>query len=279
MGLSEKIQGEQRLEKLTDAVLGFLAEYLEAQTGAVFLAEPDGRFRRRAGYAVADGSEQPLLRPGDGLVGQAAKENRALHIQEVPEGYLPVRSSLGRGTPIELLVAPASVDGVVQGVIELGFFRHLEAADHELMTRVSEALGVAVRSSRDRTRLEELLEQTQRQGEELQTQQEELRVSNEELEVQAQLPASESQQQLQNQQAELEQTNSQLEEQPQILEQQKDELRACPEHPGRKGHRAGADQPVQERISGQHEPRAAHTAEFRADTGEDPVRQQGRQSL
>ncbi len=52
-----------------------------------------------------------------------------------------------------------------------------------LLERVSEALGVAVRASRDRTRLEDLLAETQRQAEELQTQQEELRVSNEELEV------------------------------------------------------------------------------------------------
>jgi CheY-like chemotaxis protein len=88
---------------------------------------------------------------------------------------------------------------------------------------VSETLGVAIRASKDRTRLEELLEETQRQGEELQTQQEELRVSNEELEVQAR-SLKESQAQLESQQAELEQTNSQLEEQAQLLEHQKDDL-------------------------------------------------------
>ena len=50
---------------------------------------------------------------------------------------------------------------------------------------MSESIGIAVRGSKDRTRLEELLEETQRQAEELQTQQEELRVSNEELEEQS----------------------------------------------------------------------------------------------
>ena len=108
-------------------------------------------------------------------------------------------------------------------MVELGFFRTLQAEDLELMSRLSESLGVAIRSSRDRTRLEELLEETQRQGEELQTQQEELRVSNEELEVQAR-SLKESQAQLESQQAELEQTNSQLEEQTQLLEHQRDEL-------------------------------------------------------
>jgi signal transduction histidine kinase/DNA-binding response OmpR family regulator/CHASE3 domain sensor protein len=223
MGLSERIQGEQRLEKLSDNVLEFLAGYLQAQTGAIYLATPEGAFRRFAGYAAAGGPQLELVRPGDGLIGQAAKENRTLHVTEVPEGYLSIGSSLGRSKPTELLVAPASVDGVVYAVFELGFFRRLAAADHELLERVSESLGVAVRSSKDRTRLEELLEETQRQGEALRTQQEELRVSNEELEVQAQ-SLRESQLHMQNQQVELEQTNSQLEEQAQILEQQRDEL-------------------------------------------------------
>jgi CheY-like chemotaxis protein/signal transduction histidine kinase/CHASE3 domain sensor protein len=219
----EKIQGEQRLEHLGEGVLAFLARWLNASVGAVYIGEPDGRFRRVAGYAIPPGSGDEVLRPGDGLLGQAAKENRVLHVTPVPEGYLPVGSSLGRGTPRELLVAPASADGVVQAVVELGFLRAVNATDRELLTRISESLGMAVRSSKDRSRLEELLEETQRQAEELQTQQEELRVSNEELEEQA-TALKDSQGRLEIQQAELEQTNSHLEEQTQLLELQKDEL-------------------------------------------------------
>ncbi len=132
-------------------------------------------------------------------------------------------SQLGRATPTEILIAPATVDRVVYGVLELGFFRRLSAADLELLERASESLGVAVRSSRDRTRLEELLGETQRQAEELQTQQEELRVNNEELEEQGRV-LRESQVRLETQQAELEQINSHLEEQTQRLEDQKSDL-------------------------------------------------------
>jgi signal transduction histidine kinase/CheY-like chemotaxis protein/CHASE3 domain sensor protein len=221
IGLTERIQGDQRLETLGTQVLEYLAGYMDAQAGALYLAL-DGYFRRCASYALANGDDMEIVRPGNGLLGQAAKENRPLHVKNVPDGYL-VASSLGSGKPVELLVAPAGIDGVVYAVIELGFFRHLEDADRELLRRVSESLGIAIRSSKDRTRLEELLEETQRQGEELQTQQEELRVGNEELEVQAN-SLKESQTQLQNQQAELEQTNSQLEDQAQLLGQQKDEL-------------------------------------------------------
>ena len=164
-----------------------------------------------------------MVRPGDGLLGQAAKDNRPLRVRDVPDGYLGVASSLGHGKPLEIIIAPASVDGAVHAVLELGFFHRVLPADLELLERISESLGIAIRSSKDRTRLEELLEETQRQAEELQTQQEELRVSNEELEEQTNV-LKQSQARLENQQAELEQTNSQLEEQSQLLEAQKDEL-------------------------------------------------------
>ncbi len=220
-GLSLKVQGEQRLDALGDNMLTFLTDYLGAQVGALYLAQDDGAFRRVASFATP--SDLPPVRPGEGLLGQAAKQNRPMYVSDVPDGYLPVSSVLGSMRPSALLIAPASVDGRVQAVLELGFFRKLSEVDGELMARVSELLGVAVRSARDRTRLEELLEETQRQAEELQAQQEELRVSNEELEEQGRA-LKESQAQLEVQQAELEQSNSQLEEQTQLLETQKDEL-------------------------------------------------------
>src|ERR1700722_10124017 len=224
-GLSERMQGEQRLETLGDNVLGFLARYLAAQVGAMYIGEPGGQFRRFAGYALPPeyGARADALRPGGGLAGQALKENRVLQVHDVPANYLSVASSLGRADPTQLLIAPATDSATVHAVIELGFFRTLQASDLELLRRARESIGIAVRSSKDRTRLEELLEETQRQSEELQTQQEELRVANEELTEQGQV-LKESQVRLESQQAELEQTNSQLEEQASILENQRDEL-------------------------------------------------------
>jgi CheY-like chemotaxis protein/signal transduction histidine kinase/CHASE3 domain sensor protein len=223
-GLSERMQGEQRLDVLGDNVLSFLARYLDAQVGAIYIAEPGGWLRRFAGYALPAGTvETAVLRPGDGLAGQAVKEQRILAVDDVPTGYIPIASTLGQGKPTRLLIAPASANRGVQAVIELGFFRALLPSDRELLRRSCESIGVAVRSAKDRTRLEELLEETQRQSEELQTQQEELRVANEELAEQGQA-LKESQARLEANQAELEQTNSQLEEQASILQSQRDEL-------------------------------------------------------
>jgi CheY-like chemotaxis protein/CHASE3 domain sensor protein len=224
-GLSERMQGEQALETLGENVLNFLARYLDAQVGAIYIYELGGQLRRFGGFALppGKGAGVEVLRPGDGLAGQAVKENRVVTVDDVPGDYLPVVSAVGQAKPGRLLIAPASDSGVVQAVIELGFFRALAPSDLELLRRTRESIGIAVRSSKDRTRLMELLEETQRQSEELQTQQEELRVANEELSEQGHV-LKESQARLEAQQAELEQTNSQLEEQASILESQRDEL-------------------------------------------------------
>ncbi|MDB5804109.1 MAG: histidine kinase, partial [Betaproteobacteria bacterium] len=223
MGIAQAVQGEQKIEALADKILSFLVHFLGAQTGALYVDDGGGRMRRYAGYALPPEARDAHLHAGDGLLGQVARERRALHVTQVPSDYLPVSSATGRALPVELLVAPAVANGVVYGAVELGFFRKLDATDRELLDRVSEVAAIAIRTQKDRQRLQELLEETQRQSEELQAQQEELRVSNEELEEQGRALKT-SQVQLESQQAELEQTNSQLEEQAQLLEHQRDDL-------------------------------------------------------
>jgi len=218
--LSKTMVGEQRMEALADNVLRGLAEYVGAQAGAMYVN--DGRYRRVATYGVpADGAPE-ALEPGDGLLWQAVKDKRTFLVGNVPDDYLEMGSALGRSKPRHLLIAPFTEDGEANAVVELGFLEPIDPASTELLERVSESVGVAIRSVKYRAHLQNLLEETQRQSEELQAQSEELRVSNEELEEQGRA-LRESQTRLENQQAELEQTNAQLEEQTQLLEVQRDE--------------------------------------------------------
>lgn len=223
-GLSERMGGDHPLPELGDAILRFLAEYLNANAGAIYAA--DGTvFRRMGQYALASGSGglAETFAFGEGLLGQAAKDRRTLVLNEVPEDYFTICSGLGARKPRHLLVTPLAVDNEVVGVIELGFFHALSPELFQLLDRVSDSIAVALRSAKYRGRLQQLLQETQRQAEELQAQSEELRVSNEELEEQSRA-LKESQSRLEAQQAELEQTNTQLEEQATMLEAQKHDL-------------------------------------------------------
>jgi CheY-like chemotaxis protein/CHASE3 domain sensor protein len=221
IGLSEAMIGDLPLERLGENVLRFLTQFLDAQVGAVFVAEGTG-FKRVAGHGLP-AEAVAVVRPGDGLVGQAAKDNAPIRVRDVPAGYLPVASSTGRSDARQLLIAPLAIERHVYAVLELGFFGQAGAGPEELLRRVSEPIAAAIRASIDRQRLEELLQETQQQTEELQTREEELRVNNEELEEQGRT-LRESRARLESQQTELEQINAQLEEQAQTLEHQRDSI-------------------------------------------------------
>jgi len=221
--LATQLQGDLRIESLGDKVLAVVAQQLDAQVGAIYAVEPGEQLRLVAGYALDASARGAVVKFGEGLAGEAARRGRFVHLRKLPADHLQIRSALGRSRPRELAILPATVDGVVEAVIELGFLHAVDAHELEALRRVGEAVAIAIRTARDRSKLEELLEETQIQSAELQTQQEELRISNEELEQQRKALQA-SQAQLENQQAELEQINTQLESQTQSLEAQRDEL-------------------------------------------------------
>jgi CheY-like chemotaxis protein/signal transduction histidine kinase/CHASE3 domain sensor protein len=223
IALGSAILGDQHVEQLGNNILEFLAGYLDAVAGAVFVGGSDA-FKRVSTYGVPKNAPVPIeFTSGEGLLGQAAAEKRPKLIGEVPDGYLTFGSSFGQDKPKHLVILPGSVDGSVNSVIELGFLRPVDETAMSLLTQASASLAIAVRSAAYRSELQNLLEETQRKSEELQTQSEELRVSNEELEEQGRA-LNESQVRLEQQQIELEQTNSQLEEQSLQLEKQRDDL-------------------------------------------------------
>jgi CheY-like chemotaxis protein/signal transduction histidine kinase/CHASE3 domain sensor protein len=223
VGLSAAMLGDQRTEELGDSMLEFLAKYLDAHAGALFVADGD-YYRRVATYGVPAGATvTERFAPKEGLLGQAAVSGRPVLIGDVPDGYLVYGSALGSDKPKHLIISPASADGAVNTVVELGFIRPVDDTVLTFLEQASESIAIGVRSAKYRAELQDLLEETQRQSEELQVQGEELRVSNEELEEQGRA-LKESQARLEQQQVELEQTNSQLEEQAQQLELQRDDL-------------------------------------------------------
>jgi len=223
VGLGSAMLGDQNTGQLGESILAFLARYLDAHAGAVFVRDADA-YRRIATYGVPANAkliERFTLK--EGLLGQAAAERRPFFIRDVPDGYLTVGSALGQAKPKHLVISPATADGSVNTVLELGFIHPVSERIVTLLEQVSEPVGIAIRSADYRAELQKLLEETQRQSEELQAQGEELRVSNEGLEEQSRV-LKESQGRLEQQQIALEQTNAQLEEQAQQLEAQRDDL-------------------------------------------------------
>jgi CheY-like chemotaxis protein/CHASE3 domain sensor protein len=225
-GLSERIVGQQALAPLARGVLDYLGEHLGVAVAALYVREPVNLLRRVATYGFSKESErsEALIGAGEGLVGQALMSRRVIRLDSLPDHYLKVSSGLGSGVPVTVLLSPIEEGGVVNGVLELGFTRPVEARELEFLELVSSGIGAAIEAAQYRQRLQAALADTQQLNEELQVQQEELRTANEGLEEQARL-LRESRASLENQQAELEQTNLRLGEQADTLDQKNAALR------------------------------------------------------
>ena len=208
-----------------DGILRSLVPYVGAKVAVLYSREGDVLERIAAWALPAENTVPQRIARGQGLLGQVLDEKRAIEVKGAGPDFLTVGSALASAPASHCVIAPMMADGKVTGVLEVGFIGDDNAfADtRELLENAAEAMGMALRSAQYRSRMVELLEETQRQSEELQVQQEELRVSNEELEERGRV-LMETQARLETQQAELEQTNGHLEEYTQHLERQKVEL-------------------------------------------------------
>ena len=211
--LAEHTIGQQAVESLGRSVLEFVARYLDVAVAALYVREDNGSLRRVAAYGFSKDSEKTgqSFYSAEGLVGQAALENRVLQLDQLPDNYLKVTSGLGQGSPSHVLVVPVHNDGKVNGVVELGFLRTLGPRDLEFVNMIANNIGNSIHAALYRRRLQDVLAESQQLNEDLQSQQEELRTANEELQEKSRV-LNEYQVNLENQQAELQQTNERLSE-------------------------------------------------------------------
>lgn len=216
--LGDRMRGELTIPALADRVIQQLCHYLEAQVGVLYIA--DAGFLRPVGsYAYAPPNDRDTrFKLGEGLVGQAALERRAITLSDVPEDYLIISFGLGEAVPQHIVVVPFLYEEEVIGVVALGTLAAFTPAQVEFLEMAMANIGIAFNTADARARIDELLVETQRQAEELQAQSEELQTANEELQTQADsLKRSEAA--LREKQVELEEANTELEEKATALQQ------------------------------------------------------------
>jgi signal transduction histidine kinase/DNA-binding response OmpR family regulator len=220
-GLTAEIAGEHDPQSLARRAVSYLARYFDAPVAVIYGAAEDGTGTLTLLDGHAHGADAPAsFAPGEGLIGQAARDGEVRVVSHLPDHYLTIRSALGEAIPRHLLVAPFGPADQCVGVLELASMQPWGEAALEVLRRSRTALGVAFTAAQARERVRALLDRTQALAEELQAQQEELREANEALGTRNQALLS-SEQRLQAQQEELQQNNEELEQQAQELEAQR----------------------------------------------------------
>lgn len=209
---------EEDLSSLAKKTVRFATESLSVPAANLYVLDKEGLLLR-AGYGKgqvhSSGLEKGVLSE-DGLIGRALASDSLLSIEDVPEDYFKIESTLGSALPRHLVFVPFRFQGQTIGLLEMASFKPMAEKDQEWLESVSEALAAGFSSVISRQRLHDLLEETQRQSQNLQRHQEELRATNEDLEQHTKA--------LQAQQEELRQVNEELEQQTRALESQQDAL-------------------------------------------------------
>ncbi|MFI9833888.1 HAMP domain-containing protein [Streptomyces sp. NPDC051913] len=201
--ISGLMQGHRELPVVAELIMDELAPLVTAQYGAFYLAEDTERgheLRLVGSYGWPDDAERPLRIPvGRSLVGQAARNHRAITVEELPPGYVTISSGLGQAVPSALVVLPIVVEDQVLGVIELGSVTSFTQIHQDFLSQLMPTIGVNLNTIVANARTDELLDESQRltaelqsRSEELQIQQDELQRSNAELEEKASLLATQN---------------------------------------------------------------------------------------
>jgi len=215
-GLNDKMSGEKDLNKIADNVIRFVSEYTNSQVGAFYLLQNDVLILE-SGYAFEKSDKRNIIKIGEGIVGQCFASGKEMIIRDIPEGSVSISYATGEIKPKNIIALPVLYENKVIAIIETGSVYDYDKNVQTFLNVVSGQVGIMINSAQIRGKLEELLNETQAQGEELQTQQNVLEELNANLEIKTEsLQASEEE--LRVQQEELQQANVELEERTRLLE-------------------------------------------------------------
>jgi len=210
-GLNDRIKGDKSLADLCGVIIQYIAKYVNAPVGALYVADTQrGVLRLGAGYSfskIKDLNQE--IHTGEGIVGQCAIEKEKIILTQIPPDYFPVKSATGSAIPSEIIVVPCLFNNQLIAIFELGSLTGFSQTQDEFLDMAAPNVAIAIQSVRSREDMEVLLSKTLEQKEELQAQEEELRVTNQELEKNAQL--------LEEQSERIEEKNRELEQAAEVI--------------------------------------------------------------
>src|SRR5205823_5340173 len=219
---TQMLQGQKDLNTVTKRILSELAQVVTAHYGAFYILKQDEEtqnvtLKLFAAYGYKEEKNIPNeFSIGEGLVGQCAFEKERILISNVPRDYIRISSGLGRAKPANLIILPVLFENNVKAVIELASLDAFSQTHLELLSQLTESIGIVLNTIETNTRTEELLAQSQSLAGELKVQQEELRRTNDELQDKALL--------LVKQKDEVEAKNKEVEEARRSLEEKAEQL-------------------------------------------------------
>jgi HAMP domain-containing protein/CheY-like chemotaxis protein/signal transduction histidine kinase len=213
------LQGQRDLATVGQLLLTELVPLVNAHQGVIYRMESESapHLTNLATYAGGyENSYPPVLRLGEGFIGQCARDMKRLLISDVPPDTVPVASAFFQALPRSLVVFPVVFEGQIKAVLGLASLKEFSATHLTFLEQLTASIGIVLNSIEVTMQTEGLLKQSQQLAGELQTQQKELQQTNEQLAQKAK--------QLAEQNAEVERKNQEIEQARRAVEDKAEEL-------------------------------------------------------
>ncbi len=181
------LRGHQKnLKELAEDIIIQLVRYLDSVQGAFFILndnDPQHPYLELlAAYAWNRKKYfEKRINIGEGLIGAVALEKFTIHITDVPEDYIEIKSGIGESDPRAILIVPLTVEENVLGAIELASLKEFKDYEIELVEKIAESIAATLQNIKINEKTEELLKITRKQTEEMKRQEELMRKNIEEL--------------------------------------------------------------------------------------------------
>ena len=221
--LSSVLASTLEAQRLATEGLREIARYAETELGLVYAYDREADLLRRlAAYSIESASE--TLRPGEGIVGEAAASRRTVVVSEIPaDAPFTVKFGFDQLPPRAVMAVPVISQDELVGVLVLGTLREMTKESVDFAEISARQLAVSLQNAFSHTRMVEMAEALREKNEQLAAQNEELQAQNAEIQAQDEEIQSQSEE-IQAQNEELQSQNEEIRAQSEELDGQNREL-------------------------------------------------------
>jgi len=146
--LYDSMRGIFSIKDMSENILFFLCKYLGIQIGALYLHYEKTKYLKlSAAYSLTyDDNINNYINIGEGLVGQAALDNKIVSIENIENQYFYSSSSTLKILPKNLIILPFSLNKKVIGVLEFGSYEVINGKKLKLLEGTLENIAIALNS-------------------------------------------------------------------------------------------------------------------------------------
>ncbi len=173
--LYESLKGELSVEQISKRVLDFFLNYYKAPMGAFHIITENNTLVCEALFAFDKDKKNVIETPvGRGIIGEAALHKKPILIDDVPDEYSKIKTTLGELKAKCIFIVPILHGNESVGVLELACLTKPKDSEIEFMNQVNNSIGIAINAAQGLRYLEEAHAKLEQSSETLQLKNKEL---------------------------------------------------------------------------------------------------------